>query len=501
MTKTFNIKGENKLRNIIDNKYWLSISILTGFISYYFFIFSGGIYFFSDVYAYMSYAENLYKFGFVYDITTNPPTSPNTPQIGIVLVYAFLKLFTEDMMTMVNIVIYILTLNLIFIYYLVFKIGKLLEVDEKILKIFILSLVFSFYFFYYYIQPINDGFYISLFLSSIYIILNLIQNKDEVSKKYWIYLFLISISIPLFRLQGMIEIIASIIVFTLVQKNYKKAFFSFLLLISAFISVRVIVYFFINDFTNLKLLTEVSIFNNFSNILISFKMLFGTVIPSMYFNKQIDYLEMDRFFIFSTIIFSFTIFIFFKSFINKNAKIFFLILIIIGNYGALIIFNVMIDRYIYINATLLSLIILYYLKFPYKIFFSIVLLVFSLFTFYPALTQKKMPYKQIESNINYIKENYKSYNLISPSHRQFYFYLNRPTITDLNYLDESLLIIFIGYNNVFEELIENLKEKNLNISVKKLPYNWQLDKWMVNVNAFYESYEINILKSKIENEK
>ena len=483
------------------NKYWLSVSILICSISFYFFIFSGGIYFFSDVYAYLSYAENLYNLGFVYDITTTPSTSPNTPQIGIVLVYTFLRYFTEDMMNMVKIVIIILTINLIFVYYLIFKIGKLLEIEEKILKIFIFSLAFSFSFYYYYIQPINDGFYISLFLLSIYIILKLMQNKDELSKKYWFFLFFISITIPLFRLQGMIEIIASIIVFSLVQKNYKKASFSFFLLIAAFISVRIIVYFFINDFNNLKALSEMSIFYNLPNILESIKMLFGVVIPSMYFNKQIDFMSINSFYIFSIVIFSCTIFIFFKSFFNKNAKIFFLALILIGNYSALIIFNVMIDRYIYINVTLLFLISIYYINVSYRIYFVIILLSFSIFTFYPALTQKKMPYKQIESNIKYLKENYKDYNLISPSPRQFYFYLGKPSITDLEYIDEKLPIVAIGYNNEIEEVIRYLKEKKIEISVKKIPLNWQLDKWMVNVNVLYESYEINLLKSKIENEK
>ncbi|MFY9090189.1 hypothetical protein [Arcobacter aquimarinus] len=482
------------------NKFWLTISILTSCVSFYFFIFSGGIFFFSDVYAYLSYAQNLYNLGFVYDITTIPTASPNTPQIGIVLIYAFLRFFTEDMINMVKIVIAILTINLIFIYYLIFKIGKILEIRETVLRIFILSLSLSFYYYYYYIQPINDGFYISLFLLSIYIILKIIQNKNELSRKYWIYLFLISITIPLFRLQGMIEIIASIIVFSLVQKNYKKAFFSFLLLISAFISVRIIVYFFINDFTNLKLLTEVSIFNNFSNILISIKILFGSVIPSMYFNKQIDYVDINSFYIISIMIFSCTIFIFFKSFINRDAKIFFLVLIIIGNYGALILFNVMIDRYIYINATLLSLIILYYLNPVYKVIFAILLLFFSLFTFYSALTQKKMSSKEIELNIEYLKENYKDYNLISPSPRQFYFYLNKPSTTNLEYINKNLPIIIIGYKDVVENLIKNLREKNLELSIRKIPLNWQLDKWMVNVNVYYETYEINILKSRKENE-
>lgn len=488
------------MNNVTINKYWISIFLLVSIISFYYFGITGYIYYFNDVYAYLSYAENFYNQGYIYDITTLPGTAPITPQNGIVLIYAGLRLFTEDILSIVQIVIGLLTINLIFIFYIIYKIGKLLEIEENILRLFIISLVFSFYFYAYYVTPTNDGFYISLFLLSIYLILKLIQENGQESKKYWIYLFFISITVPLFRLQGMIEIIASVIVFTLVQKNYKKAFFSFLLLISAFISVRVIVYFLINDFSGLEKLSENLVIYNIENLTNSIKALLSEVIPSMYLNFQSDYLTSSLLvtvkYIASFVILVYTIFIFFKSFLDKNAKIFFLILIIFGNYGALILFNVMVDRYIYINGTLLSLIILYYLKYQYRKYFVFLLIFLSLLTFSARFFYKDFPKNEIINNIEYISKTYKEYNLITESNRHFYFYLKKPTIIDFKYIDISLPIILIGESKFVENKIKEI-ENNYNLSYEKKNLSIY---WSPMRNTKYETYEINILDKRQKDE-
>ena len=173
-------------------------------------------------------------------ITTIPSTAPKTTQNGITLVFTFLRFFTEDMVIRIKIVIVLLTINLFFIFFILYKIGEILRLDIITLKLFVVFLVISLSFYGYYITPINDGFYASLFLFSIYIILRIIDEDKNDSKKYWIFLFLLTITIPIFRLQGMIELIASIMVFTLIQKNYKKALISFLFIPFSFVSVWII---------------------------------------------------------------------------------------------------------------------------------------------------------------------------------------------------------------------------------------------------------------------
>ena len=144
-----------------NNFYWLAVIFIIFIISFYFFFIGERIYYFSDVYAYLSYAENLYNYGYIYDITTIPSTAPKTTQNGITLVFTFLRFFTEDMVIRVKIVIVLLTINLFFIFFILYKIGEILRLDIITLKLFVVFLVISLIFYGYYITPINDGFYAS----------------------------------------------------------------------------------------------------------------------------------------------------------------------------------------------------------------------------------------------------------------------------------------------------------------------------------------------------
>jgi len=480
-----------------NNFYWLAVIFIIFIISFYFFFIGERIYYFSDVYAYLSYAENLYNYGYIYDITTIPSTAPKTTQNGITLVFTFLRFFTEDMVIRVKIVIVLLTINLFFIFFILYKIGEILRLDMITLKLFVVFLVISLSFYGYYITPINDGFYASLFLFSIYIILRIIDEDKNDSKKYWIFLFLLTITIPIFRLQGMIELIASIIVFTLIQKNYKKALISFLFIPFSFVSVWIINYFLINDISGITEISKNSIFYSYGSINNSLNKFLFEVVPEMFLSPQLDlfkyYLSPEIKLFFSISLLVFTGYVFFKSYIDRNPKMFFLILIVIGNYCVLFIFNVIIERYIFINMPLMLLIILYYMKNYYNRYLIFVILIYSFFNFVEILKIHNLMFKnKLVPSIEFIKENYKDYNLISSNPRGFYFYFNKPSIEDINLIDKNIMTIMIGDDNLKEKIITKFTNDKLTFNIQELPLSWG--------QFGYKTYEITFINEKSQNE-
>jgi len=348
------IKHLNNLN--VDKFYWLCIIGLVSAISFYFFWISGFNYFFDDVYAYLSYSESLYHFGYVKDLTTIPSTAPVTTQNGVVLLYTLLNYVTNDMLTRMQIISFILTINLMICYLLIYKIGLLLNISKNVLYVLILAFVFNFYFYGYYITPTNDGFYVSLFLFSLYLSLRLfIKNNTN----YWIILLIIALLVPIFRIQGLVVYIATLISFFIIQKEYKKSFIIFIYIILSFLTVKFSIKLLFDDISGLEKLSKIIIFYHLETFYHSFKKILANAIPSIFLNFPASHFHSDTFvyikILFSTLVLIFLIAIFIKSFKKKNAIIFTIVLIIFGNFAVLILFNVIIDRYIYINAVLIIL--------------------------------------------------------------------------------------------------------------------------------------------------
>lgn len=472
--------------------YWLLVISLVSIISFYFFVVSGFNYFYDDVYAYLSYSESLHNLGYVQDLTTIPSTPPITMQNGIVLIYTFIHYFTNDMLTKMHIVSFILTINLMICYFLIYKIGLLLDISKNVLYVLILALVFNFYFYGYYVAPTNDGFYLSLLLFSLYLFLKL-SIKNNMS--YWIILFIICLLVPMFRLQGLIVYIAALLSFFIIQKNYKNSFIIFIYVVLSFLAVKLSIQIFINDTSGLEELSKMLIFYHLETFYDSFREIFANAIPSMFLNFPASHFHAETFvyakIVFSTLILIFLIAALIESFKNKKPIIFTIVLIVFGNFAALLLFNVIIDRYIYLNATLIILLSLFYMKKSYRVFFVVGILLFSILSFSARIYYKPYDSINVLSNIDYINSAYKSYNLISQFPRQTYFYLKKQSISDQQYVDINLPILIIGDENFINHQIE-IFEKNENkiITKNQLALKWKKE------NILYNTTELCVKVEK-----
>ena len=469
-----------------EKLYWILITCTVTTISFYFFGISGYNYFFSDVYVYLSYAESLHNIGYIRDLTTNPSSAPVTTQNGIVLIFTLLDNLTDNMMMKMQIVSFLLTINLIVCYLLIYKIGLLLDISKNVLYVLIIGLVFSFYFYAYYIAPMNDGFYISLFLLSLYLFLKL---SIENNKIYWALLFIISVVVPMFRLQGLVVYIAAFLTILIIQKKYKNSIFIFFYIILGFISVKIFMNLLINDTSGLEELSKLSIIYHWDTLQDSLIGVLNNAIPSMFLNFPALRINSEIFFyikiIFSSVIIILLLIVLFKSFKNRNSMIFMITMIIFGNFAALILLNVILDRYIYINAVLIILVFLFYMKKEYQMYIAISFLIFSLFTFSLRLYYKQYDSSNITKNINYIKDNYKSYNLISEFPRKTYFYLNKASIEDIQYIDSKTnIILIIGTKEYIRHKLDKIN-KIFNI-VKKdyIKLYW--------INGYEEYYTLKV---------
>lgn len=476
---------------MLHNKlYWSFVIVLVSIISYYYIVISGFNYFYDDVYAYLSYSESLHNFGYIRDVTTIPSAPPITTQNGIVLIYTFLSYFTNDMLVKMQIVSFFLTINLTISYFLIYKIGLLLEISKNILYVLILGFVFNFYFYAYYISPTNDGFYISLFLLSLYLFLRLSIEKN---KLYLFFLLIIVLLMPMFRLQGLVVYIAALLTFLIIQKNYPNSIMIFIYIFLSFLTVKLSINFLIDDTSGLDMLSKNLIFNHWDTLQDSLVELFTNAIPSMFLNFPASQLSSKFFFYFKILFSTFLIFLsiitLIQSFRTKNPMIFMITLIVFGNFAALILFNVIIDRYIYINVVFIILSSLFYIKKTYRIYLVTSILIFSLSSFTARLYYKSYDSLIVLKNIEYVNHTYQSYNLISQLPRQTYVYLKKRSITSPQYIDTNIPILIIGNEKFVNHQIKKILQNKMKIvSKNKLSLVWEKD------NAFYNTLEIYVKK-------
>lgn len=476
------------------NKYLL-IPVIILIVGYYFFFISGHHYFFDDVYVYLAYSESLYESGIIRDFTTSPSTAPITVQNGIVLIYTFLRYFTDDMTMMVHILSSILTLNLMIIFFLIYKIGQLLKINNTNLYVLIVALLFGYYFYGYYVLPTNDGFYASLSLLAIYITLLMFEENK---KSYMLYMLFIALLLPLFRLQGLVIFIAGFLTFLIIRKQYKNVFLYIVLLIISYFSVKVSIYLLINDFSGLEKLSRLLIIYHFDfqTIAASLLELLSNAIPSMFLNFPASRLDSEFSFymkiIFSSISIIFLLISFFLSIRDKNYKIFFIILIIFGNFLALMLFNVIIDRYIYLNLSLMLLVLLSILNDQKRTILVYFLLFFNIFTFMLRLYFKQYDYQSVLSNIEYINQNVQNYHLISEMPRQTYFYLHKPSNIKIKQLPKNTNILIIGTETFVKEKLTYLKQDFGILNQKSLPIKWS------NGDLIYKTIQIEIINKELK---
>jgi hypothetical protein len=466
-----------------SKKIWIVLFLLVFSISYYLFFRSGFIYYMSDVYVYLAYAESLYDKGVISDMVFDPPDPPITTQNGIVLIYSILRYFVEDMVMRVHIVSTILTFNLFVIFIAIYKIALLLKIDKITIFYLLFAFAFAFYFYGYFVSPTNDGLYASLSLIAIYYVIKIFEENK---KSYYSILILIALLAPLFRIQFLVVYIAALISSLLIMKQYKISLFMFLLVLIGYGSISINSYLLIENFSGLRDVPSKLIFANFNLETIGYALfeLVNTAIPSAFLNFPATRLASGLLTLikvtFSLFVIGANVLIFVNSLRNKNFIRLFISLFIIGSFAVPLIFNVIIDRYIYLSVPLLILLATSYVKkiHHYKIFLFLLIANFSIFSF--RLYYKSYDFNTIIKNTQFLNENIEHFSLISQIPRRTYFYLNKPSVNNYRLFKENSKIIIIGEDIFIQEKLKKLEILFEILNRKALPLRWPVQNTEVN---------------------
>ena len=409
------------------------------------------------------------------DMTFNPPHPPKTTQNGIVLIYAILRLFVDDMLVRVHIVSVILAFNLFVIFIFIYKIALFLKFDKISIFYLLFAFAFAYYFYGYFVSPTNDGFFASLSLIAIYYVIKLFEENK---KSYYLVLILIAILAPLFRIQSLVVFIAALISSLLIMKQYKISLFMFLLVLIGFGSIAISSSLLISDFTILQNSSHSLITHDFNLAKLGYA-LFDTVhtaIPSIFLNFPATRLSSVIFTVgkvtFSLFVIGIVVLIFADSFRKKNFARFFISLFIIGTFSAMVFFNTIIDRYIYLTMPLIILLATSYIKKIYHCKIFLVLLIFNLSILGYRFYQTSYDFNTVIKNTQFLNENIEHYSLISQLERQTYFYLKKPSMTNYRLLKENSIIIIIGEDMFIQERLRELKGFIEILQWKELPLKW-----------------------------
>jgi len=252
----------------------------------------------------------------------------------------------------------------------------------------------------------------------------------------------------------------------------------FLLILISYGTIAINSYLLIADFSGIQKSSNSLIFNDFNLEAIGYALfeLVNTAIPSAFFNFPATRLASGLLTIskvtFSLFVIGAIVLIFVDSLRNKNFIRLFISLFIIGNFVALLIFNVIIDRYIYLTLPLIILLATSYVKkiHHYKIFLFLLIVNFSIFSF--RLYYKSYDFNTIIKNTQFLNENIGNYSLISQIPRRTYFYLNKSSVNNYRLFKEKSIIIIIGEDIFIQEKLKKLEILFEILNWKALPLKW-----------------------------
>lgn len=316
------------------------IVILVVSISLYLLLYNSFIYGLSDAYYYSSIAEGYFKYGTFFDNTGTQRGIVST-QNGIVLIHIIMiKLGLDNVIDRLKVLSFF-NISIIIISVLLIKdiLHNIFELSKKYSFYIVLILCLTPEFYTTMLQPINDVYFILLSILFIYIVFN-----TKIDYRYRILLLVfLSLFINHFRIQG-IFLFLSIIIANMYLKNYKKTIFYFSLLLVSLLSVKVLNYLCISDFSEIEKLNSMifeslnlyKIWSNFLNII-------NYTLPSLVFStpKLSEYYSFIFYIVISLIIYFGVV-----SFKNKDEKRIFLFLLILMNVALLTIFLVQEPRYL-----------------------------------------------------------------------------------------------------------------------------------------------------------
>ena len=177
---------------------------------------TGFLYIQYDAYYYSAVADGLIEDGEWSNKVTTPPSNLRTPQNGIVVIHALLRMLgIDDIQTRLKLLAFINALLISVITFLCYKLYLLAGIHNSASWLLSLTIPITFYYLMVLLQPINDAIFIALSYFALFVIF-----AGKPCAKYWILLLALAAVVPLFRLAGLLLFVTPALVF-LFDKKYR----------------------------------------------------------------------------------------------------------------------------------------------------------------------------------------------------------------------------------------------------------------------------------------
>lgn len=411
------------------------ICVIFSLLSLYHFFSKKLFYIGSDTFYYLGLAESFIKTGKMQDITTVPPGSISSPQLGIVFIFSFLRLLNLSPDAILKIVSFFYYFIYVVSFYPIMKISQLINFSK--IQTQLLAIAYYSHWVIYRLQiiPINDGFFNVIVLWLIYFIISHFQS----GKKHFIPVILLSIIAPYFRLSSFIVLLVAMIV-AFLSKKWKI----FLWYLTIFCISFVLFKFFLtanifsgNNQSVVNIDTNITYYNHKVEIKVAkpllivrdLKLLLLERIPRLYlmeFQNRLSFLNWGY------ILFVFPpLYYLFRGIKKKQMVAFYLSSIITSTYCFVIYINIVSHRY-FLFTYILSLML--FIKFFYKNYFGKLLIlgyiallpIFSIYSLFVNNAENCLPtiLKQLKEKNIVLEQNSL---LFSALPRHSYFFLKFPT--------------------------------------------------------------------------
>jgi len=219
-------------------KLWLLIVLNATFALASLIYFYSNKYFFvgSDIYYYLSLADNLIEKGVLLNITSIPPLPIASPQNGIVFIMFLLKKINFSDFQIIITIPFINFFLYLISFYAVYKLAKFLKLNKK--HIYLLSIFYYAHWIIYRLQliPVNDGIYNIAVFWLIYLITYQLDKK----KKFLIPIILLSVLSINFRINTYL-VLLSVAAVLFIQKRWKQLSTYMLIFFFTFFSLKLVV--------------------------------------------------------------------------------------------------------------------------------------------------------------------------------------------------------------------------------------------------------------------
>lgn len=439
------------------------IVILVVSISSYLLFYNSFIYGLSDAYYYSSIAEGYFKYGVFFD-NTGMQRGIVSIQNGIVFIHIIMiKLGLDNVIDRLNILsLFNILITIVTVFFIKNILHNIFELSKKYSFYVVLILCLTPEFYTTMLQPINDVYFIFLSILFIYVVFDI-----EIDYKYRIFLLvLISLVINHFRIQG-IFLFLSIIISNIYLKNYNKSIFQFFLILLSLLSVKIVNYLYINDFSQIEKLNNM-VFESFNlyEMWSNFLNIINYTLPLLVFSTS-KFSEYYSFIFYIVVLF--VLYFGVLSFKNKDEKRIFLFLLVSMNVALLTIFLVQEPRYlIAVYPFIIYVLFLHMNKEILGRSFVTILICILVMRFYFAETENTLDRNlNINFNVDYsinkenrikllnqIEEN--DFDIVSENNRVTYFLFKQNVRYDFIQKDEFL---YIGEENQLNILLGYLKNQ------------------------------------------